>query len=357
MLAAWDAFIPRFQARIMTDLAPVEGEIRDMQRRIVQQLEVLLAGPKGDRLERRRRAKVRALLLQLVEDLLEDGPDTELEALYDRYGEVSHAERTREDLELAEALFGEVFGRGTVRGHAARNVDELMHHAADKMAAAAEARERKASGRPARPGRASPAAERKTQEAREASQSVRDIYRKLASALHPDRETDPTERQRKTSLIQRANQAYERNDLLELLTLQIETEQIDADALAGVPEARLRHYNRMLLEQAQVLDTEVLERAAVFRIEFDLTVRDVTPERVHQALNVRIEEARTMLKQMQRDLEKLGDPKERRAVLDELPEPEEYAPDFEDLAAFGALFESSSVRAPRRARRRQRGKR
>jgi hypothetical protein len=80
----------------------------------------------------------------------------------------------------------------------------------------------------------------------EPSQSVRDIYRKLASVLHPDRETDPTERERKTALIQRANQAYGRNDLLELLTLQIETEQIDAGALADIPEARLRHYNDVL---------------------------------------------------------------------------------------------------------------
>ncbi len=216
ILAAWEAFIPRFQGRLTTELAPIEDEMRDTQGRVVQQLQVLLVGSK-DRLSRRHREKVRALLLQIVANLLEGGPDAELEALYDRYSEVSHAERTRDELELAEALFGRVFVRDTVRGDAARDGDELMEHTAEEMAGAAEARERKGSARQAPRGRASRAVERKAQETREASQSVRDIYRKLASALHPDREADPTERQRKTGLIQRANQAYERNDLLECL--------------------------------------------------------------------------------------------------------------------------------------------
>ena len=358
MLAAWEAFIPRFQARVTKELAPIEDEMRDTQRRVMQQLHVLLAASaKADRLSRRHRTKVRALLLQVIDNLLEGGPDAELEALYDRYSEVSHAERKREELEIAEALFGEVFGLNTVRGHGARNVDELMDHTVDRMAAAAEARERKASARETPRGRVSRAAERKAQETREATQSVRDIYRKLASALHPDREADPTERERKTGLIQRANRAYERNDLLELLTLQIESEQIDAGALANVPEERLRHYNRVLQDQVQVLEAEVLQHAALFRIEFSLTMRDVTPERVGQALNAYIAEARNTLEHMKRDLERLSDARERRAVLDELPESEDYAADFDDLATFARVFDDPSAAAPRPARRRQRAKR
>ncbi len=106
-----------------------------------------------------------------------------------------------------------------------------------------------------------------------------------------------------------------------------------------------------------MLDAEVRQHDAVFRVEFGLTVRDVTPERVDQALNVRIAEARNTLEQMERDLERLGDPKQRQAVLDGLPESEDYAPDFEDLATIARLFEDVSASAPRRAHRRQRGRR
>jgi curved DNA-binding protein CbpA len=42
---------------------------------------------------------------------------------------------------------------------------------------------------------------------------VREVFRKLASELHPDRETDPAEHARKTELMQRVNQAYKAGDL------------------------------------------------------------------------------------------------------------------------------------------------
>ena len=69
-----------------------------------------------------------------------------------------------------------------------------------------------------------------------ATQSIREIFRKLASALHPDRETDRKGCEVKTALILQVNRAYAGNDLLTLLELQIE--QVDASHIArgaGVP--------------------------------------------------------------------------------------------------------------------------
>jgi hypothetical protein len=40
------------------------------------------------------------------------------------------------------------------------------------------------------------------------TQAVREVFRKLVSELHPDRETDPAEHARDTELMQRVNQAY-----------------------------------------------------------------------------------------------------------------------------------------------------
>ncbi|MGZ8203175.1 MAG: J domain-containing protein, partial [Burkholderiales bacterium] len=309
-LAAWEAFIPRFHGRVAAELQPIEHEVGAAQRRLAQQLHALLAGTNGERPNRKHRARVRSLLLHVVDNLLQDGPDAELEALYNRYGDISYAERRRQDVDIAEVLFGQMLGPDVMRGHEARNVDELAGHATEKIAGA-EAWLRDASTRCARRRGPGGAAKRKAQAAQEASVSVREIYRKLASALHPDRETDAVERERKTVLIQRANQAYARNDLLELLALQIETEQIDAAALSKVPEARLRHYNQVLADQATALEAEVQGRAAFFRIEFDLTTRDVTPQRVDQALTVRIAQVRAVLEQIKRDSARLDDPRQR----------------------------------------------
>ena len=89
------------------------------------------------------------------------------------------------------------------------------------------------------------------------SQTVREVYRKLASALHPDREPDPAERQRKTALMQRVNEAYQANNLLQLLELQIEIEQIDSAHLAGLAPQRLKRYHQILRAQLQDLEMEI----------------------------------------------------------------------------------------------------
>jgi len=65
------------------------------------------------------------------------------------------------------------------------------------------------------------------QAAQGGTRAVREVFRKLASELHPDRETDPAEHARKTELMQRVNQTYKAGDLLALLELQLSIEQID----------------------------------------------------------------------------------------------------------------------------------
>ena len=93
----------------------------------------------------------------------------------------------------------------------------------------------------------------------EAQQSVRSVFRKLASALHPDREADASERARKTALMQRVNVAYGRQDLLALLNLQLEAEQINTQHMATLADDRLRHYNRVLAEQVAELQRDLAE--------------------------------------------------------------------------------------------------
>lgn len=106
-------------------------------------------------------------------------------------------------------------------------------------------------------------AQRKAQAAEQAAKpSVRAVYRKLASSLHPDREQDPKARERKTALMQRVNQAYEADDLLALLELQWEVEQLDASRLAQLQDASLLRYNQVLQEQLQQLQQAVRDAQA-----------------------------------------------------------------------------------------------
>lgn len=97
-------------------------------------------------------------------------------------------------------------------------------------------------------------AQRQAQAAQQAAKpSVKAVYRKLASSLHPDREPNTQARERKTALMQRVNQAYEADDLLALLELQWEVEQLDAARLAQLQDAHLLRYHQVLQEQLQQL--------------------------------------------------------------------------------------------------------
>lgn len=106
-------------------------------------------------------------------------------------------------------------------------------------------------------------AQRKAQAAEQAAKpSVRAVYRKLASSLHPDREQDPQARARKTALMQRVNQAYAADDLLALLELQWEVEQLDAARMAQLQDAHLQRYSLVLQEQLQQLQQAVRDSEA-----------------------------------------------------------------------------------------------
>lgn len=129
-----------------------------------------------------------------------------------------------------------------------------------RAAAAAAQREERAARR-----RAAAASKQRKQATQEVSQSVRDVYRRLASALHPDRVQEAQERARKTALMQQANQAYAEGNLLALLELQLQAEQVDAGHLAVADQRRLQHYVEVLQEQLAELQAETRRLEAEFR--------------------------------------------------------------------------------------------
>lgn len=142
--------------------------------------------------------------------------------------------------------------------------DEDLQHLADdwerQAAAAAAHRAERAKQR-----RASASLRRSKQAGQEVSQSLRDVFRRLASAVHPDREPDTDVRARKTALMQQANEAYAAGNLLALLELQLQAEELDAAHLAAVDQRRLGHFVTLLQGQLAELQAEVRRFEADFR--------------------------------------------------------------------------------------------
>jgi len=325
-LQQWRAYAVRYNQRLARELEPLRVQLRQGQREMAVLIDDLLTQPtRGRNLGRVQRAKLEQLLMQILGDLLQAGDDDELKALHDKYSDVSHEQARRSEVEFTQALLKDVLGLDIDDEHGAASAAELLEHAQrklwerfDKEARLADGRQndRVANRSKASAARAAAAQVQREQAAREVSQSLRDVYRKLASALHPDREPDADARQRKTRLMQRVNQAYDANDLLTLLGLQLEIAQIDAAHLSSASPQRLAHYNQILREQLAGLESELERCTEPFRDIMDPGWGyTLTVTAVDQRLSADLARLRAVIRELQEDLVAFRDPGRLRDKL------------------------------------------
>lgn len=301
-LREWEAASADFHKKYAAQYLPLEKELLELRRQTVQRLHDAWpdkALSKGDRLT------LSAIIADMAQALLERGDDAELRLIYRHHSddeqmaaegdEAPHAAATAAD--ASTEIAADDFTTGTPE-EIMQRMQAMLEQQEQARMAAAQARDAQRASRK-KPPRQRAAEARMEAQRTELSQSIRAVYRKLASALHPDREPDDTERARKTALMQQVNQAYEKNDLLRLLELQLELEHIDQHALSGLNEARLSHYNQILQEQIDELDQEIRHVEQGFRRTYGLSSQEkLGPDKVVRYLN----RAMTGLRQDAQDL-------------------------------------------------------
>ncbi|MEC5212723.1 hypothetical protein RCH06_001264 [Polaromonas sp. CG_9.5] len=153
------------------------------------------------------------------------------------------------------------------------------------------------------------AAQRKTgQQQEDAKLVLRQVYRQLASALHPDREKDPAEHQRKTALMSQANAAYAQQDLVTLLHIQQRIEQLEPGAISEMPEARIAAMTTLLKQQAAELEDELFGRQEQLRQAFNLNYFEKpTDASLQRNLALEAEALEETRLQMEEDLQMVQD--------------------------------------------------
>lgn len=341
-LRRWVEFVPRHLRRVHAEYEPLERAHRDRCAALARLFDAAHDGPGYTK---RERAKLAALVVEICQAQLggTDEPDANLVALHDKHSELSYEETQREEAGmlagLAEAMLGVDLGEPGTFGSEA-DVHEALRAKLDEEQA--RNAERGSAPRRQTPKQAAKHAMKQAQrdEAQKAAtQSVREVYRRLASSLHPDREPDAGERRRKTALMQRANQAYERGDLLCLLELQIELEQIDPARLGAVDATKLKHFNAVLAEQSKELDAEIEELLLPFAGVLRVRPSDALPEMVERAFNADLARLRRGIARAEADAATLADRAALKGWLKtyELPQLD-GAVDFD--AEFGAALDS-----------------
>jgi hypothetical protein len=271
-LAAWHENIPLYGQAHLQLIVPLVKQLEAGKREWAFALDGLLGQPGWTKTER---AFMREMVCDCAAELLAADGDTDpaLKALFDKHSSTDFDTEQQEARlamkDMVEAMTGMDLGDGADMA----SDEELFKRLHEGLAAEAEAeaeREQARAAKPQKPRRKSAAQQQREADAQLATQSVREIFRKLASALHPDRETDPVERAAKTALMQKVNQAYAANDLLTLLELQLQIEQVDASHIASASTQRLKHYNKLLAEQLTELKHEVDRVEGGFRMDFGL---------------------------------------------------------------------------------------
>lgn len=311
-LAAWHDAMPRVRARAAAELEPMTVRFGECQRELIKVFDTAFT---NKQIKKKEREKISTLICSLVLGLLDDGADEELEEILNRH---SGADVLADDPEFL--AFKEIMDKMMDEAGADGNPFGPPHEDQAEAPAASRGGARKAKGPTAR----------QAEEAARLAQSVREIFRKLASALHPDRETDPAERIRKTALMQRANVAYAANDLLGLLELQFEVDQIDASKLDTLGEERIKQYNKVLTKQVDEVRREIGELEHWLMYDMHISGRGrVTPAMMEKSLEHEIAEYRVRLAGMERDVQEFQDIKVLKAFLKtyRIPEPFDFMED------------------------------
>ena len=296
-----DAHRPAYQKK----MRPLLAEFHRLSRDMVRYLDARLAR-KG--LTARQKKSVQEIICGIAETMFETEYGAEMETLFDRHSDMTLGEMAAMDRTARDALDADcedVFGLGPDLGDGDGPIpDAALQEALRKLQEREEAKAERAAARAAaKSGRKkSEKILKAEQQAIDANKMLKDIYRKLTSVLHPDRELDVEERKRKTALMSEANKAYESGNLLRLLQLQLQAQRVDALTVSTLADEKLRLINHTLSLQRRDLFIECRELEEMVRAEVGLSYSaKVSAQTMEKAVKAEAARLRADLKHMQSD--------------------------------------------------------
>lgn len=234
---------------------------RDMAVFLDQRVQAKGLTPKQQRI-------ARSIICNMTADFALMG-DEVMRALHDAHSQRSLADHEKAIAADTQSFLEDIMGM-PLGEQSFASLDEVLRASMAHMRQQAQAHDEARAKRKAKPDAKSARATKAEQQAEEADGALRTIFRQLARALHPDRETNPQERIRKTHLMSEANAAYARRDLLALLQLQLHAELADAGKVANLAREKLAALCLLLKDRVAVLNNELLNLERSLLTEFDL---------------------------------------------------------------------------------------
>ena len=254
-------------------LRPLEQQARQLYTQIVEQLEQRLLNPTG--LSKKHQADIETLVHAFSKVL--NPPDTQSAATQFTQSEHPHiSEQTTLDK--------------TAEREAAKQA-----HQAKRQQAKQAVNTNSTSG----------------EDAQNTPNLLRNMYRKLASALHPDRARDEAERVHKTALMGQVNAAHDAKDLLTLMRLQLLTQTPESPTesayTTSIPKDKLKQAIQQLQAQLQALRDARHQMQTSMQEEWDLPYGNISAKSLQMALRKEAQELTSHIAYLQSDALWLSD--------------------------------------------------
>lgn len=319
LLQLWGETVPLYHGKLAAEYEPLQQAYHAHRAELVRLFDHAAGQPE---FRKRDREKLAHLIVDIAGDLIAQHACVDLKPIYDRHAENDFDTEAAADAARAAALMQSILGIDFEAHEDVSSPEKLARAAAEKLRRAQqdeeERRERNRERKASRPKTARQLEKEAVQQAaaREAGKSIQEIYRKLVTVMHPDREPDPTERERKTGLMQRVNAVYQKKDLPALLELQLALEQIDPSHLAGLSEERIKRYNKILREQSAQLARELEQVEGELSIQAGLgPLGKLAPQELLDRLSYEIKQLKRDIRSIRADLELFRDPAALKAWL------------------------------------------
>jgi hypothetical protein len=317
---ALEQLLGAYRAKFGQVLPPLKAQQESLARQMVVFLHERLQRPdtgKTKSLTASHRKAIGRLIVSLSAEYAMQG-DAQMRAIHDQYSNESIEEMDAAQLHDMLDLLDEMGVELPVQPgkmSAADLAQAALKAVQEKMAQQQEIEEKRKAKRDekrAAKAKADPKAQAKLaakeQAAQEAQHSLRNIYRQLARQLHPDRAENDAQRALNHDLMSEANTAYERQDLLALLKLQLKAQQIDASAMSTVAEDKLKGWVSLLREQYKDLAGQCIDLEMQMSHEFRIPRNQaITAAHLEQSLAIAQQEYDEVIHLMRSDLEQVKD--------------------------------------------------
>ncbi|WP_138992799.1 hypothetical protein [Larkinella sp. C7] len=305
----------RIQQRIQTELLPLQTEFQEQRAALVR---VFDRAHDSGTFKANERKKLVDIILNLTYDLISEHDRDDLKPIYDKYDpdgfDATNAEADELTSEAMKAMYSSMFGvefDDDVDVSSPEKMAEHLRQKLEEQQTAFEEQQRQTEERRAQRPKTKKQLEReakKQTEERSTTKAVRTVYMDLVKAFHPDREPDEAEKLRKTEVMKRITEAYEKSDLLTLLRLQLEFNRIDQDHLETLAEEQLKYYNKILKQQTQELEEQLYDlQSQLSSISGKSLLFVSSPMSLEYSFKTDVQELKRSIKNLKNDLKAFQD--------------------------------------------------